>query len=715
MISRLLLILSIAGSIQRSLETLFLEKRSMPENREICNTKECAERVQEILTYLDQTVDPCEDFYSFACGKHIKAVARKPWSTHSVGDRLTAGTYNETIEVLTGLPNVTQPTNATQTIIWMYQNCMYNNVSEKDEVDAVASILQKDGFGEWPLPLNQTTDRKKFRTIEDIVLTAGHHGLFGVIVYDDGRASNSSIIAVAAAVLNIPQYLSWRFESRSGNDDTTEAQVQKKVLLEAARKIWPEVPIDRLNELANRATQFLDEFQKSGAVQTDLFWRKTIKEVQDAIPSFPFLKIINEVFKKINATFTNDDVIMVIQPQAFNNTLQYVLRQDLDAVYNYIFMFAAGHLLRASSVAFDQHVQRIYEEHKIKVTQKTKTDFCMNIFSVAKQLLTRLYILNKFDMETKIAVRSILNHVGERYYNNLQFLPWMDRSTRREAIHKLWNMVPVVGVSDDVMNATITELQFGNLGHIPKNAPLATMLHFLVTRQRENNLALIKRGKLYLWEYQYEKPNAFYGFLQNKIIIQAGILQDMFYKKEVPMYLNLGSIGNVLAHEITHGFDVEGSKLDSYGRQVNWWSNYTRTEFNDKAQCFVGQYGKIVDKVTNMSVNGERTLSENIADNGAIRGAFKAFRSMEYNTPQVALPGLENFTSEQLFFISFAIPFCTTEDERRVRSSILWDNHAPHRYRVNVVLQNMEEFSAAFQCKKGSAMRLSDGERCALW
>ncbi|KAL1482224.1 hypothetical protein MTO96_050348, partial [Rhipicephalus appendiculatus] len=126
------------------------------------------------------------------------------------------------------------------------------------------------------------------------------------------------------------------------------------------------------------------------------------------------------------------------------------------------------------------------------------------------------------------------------------------------------------------------------------------------------------------------------------------ILQEsfrgLFYQHGLPSSLNYGSLGSVIGHEITHGFDDEGSQYDADGKLENWWSNQTRTKFTNKAECFVRQYGNITDKMANMTLNGVNTLGENIADNGGVRMAFKAFTNL---MEDVRLEGLTNITSKK--------------------------------------------------------------------
>ncbi|XP_049514995.1 membrane metallo-endopeptidase-like 1 [Dermacentor silvarum] len=211
-----------------------------------------------------------------------------------------------------------------------------------------------------------------------------------------------------------------------------------------------------------------------------------------------------------------------------------------------------------------------------------------------------------------------------------------------------------------------------------------------------------------------EDVNAYYSADSNEIVIPGGILQDPFFQEGLPSYINLGAIGSIIGHEISHGYDDEGSQYDGKGWLVDWWSNETEEEFNKRKACFIHQYGSIVNPVTKSQIHGENTVGENIADNGGVRLAFATHVRLSEDDNVQVLPGLEEFTPEQLFFISYALLWCrSTRPE--IGDEVMSDVHSPNRYRVNIPLRNMEEFEAAFQCKTGAPMQAGPKDRCVLW
>jgi len=170
-------------------------------------------------------------------------------------------------------------------------------------------------------------------------------------------------------------------------------------------------------------------------------------------------------------------------------------------------------------------------------------------------------------------------------------------------------------------------------------------------------LALLNNAfNLHSWKYfaNAANVNAFYWSQANSIVIPAGILRDIFFDHDRPQYLNFGTIGYVIGHEITHGFDNIGAQFDEIGNARNWWKNETKKHYNEKAQCMIKQY-KDYDLPSSLRINGDLTLKENIADNGAIKEAYQAYEKYVHKFGEEApLPGLK-YTPKQLFWIAAAM------------------------------------------------------------
>ncbi|OUM67795.1 hypothetical protein PIROE2DRAFT_39719 [Piromyces sp. E2] len=196
------------------------------------------------------------------------------------------------------------------------------------------------------------------------------------------------------------------------------------------------------------------------------------------------------------------------------------------------------------------------------------------------------------------------------------------------------------------------------------------------------------------------------------MFLPVAILQYPFYYSNEHDYLNYGSIGSVIGHELTHSFDNNGRLVDANGKENNWWTENDDKEFNEFSQCFIDQYSAF--KINDQFVDGERTLDENIADNGGISRSYEAWKLTLEKNPKKAshqnkkLPGLSQFTFDQLFYISFAQHYCSIENDDAFRNP-----HSPAKARINLSLSNSKVFAEVFNCPTNSPMNPQN--KCEIW
>ncbi|KAL1481663.1 hypothetical protein MTO96_034310 [Rhipicephalus appendiculatus] len=344
--------------------------------------------------------------------------------------------------------------------------------------------------------------------------------------------------------------------------------------------------------------------------------------------------------------------------------------------------------------------------------ETTRERFCISLLrSRARPIVSKWYGLRYLGTHGRTQARYVMSYIGEAFDRQLKRTPWMDEGTKKKARIKLRKMVPRVGYPLQYLNDTIMESLYSKIGTVFRNESLCSIiLRFDYNAMYMTLSDIVSREKISRdFSFDYTTRRSRYMVNYNTVVIQAGFLQDFFFNENMPLIVNLATVGRTMAHEITHGFGDTGREYDGSGQHVNWFTDYATSKFDEKKNCFLEQYGSIVDPLTNKSVDGSRTLEENIADNGGMRVAYQAYLRLTEDKPEVTLPGLQNFTQDQLFFLSFATAWCVRQDVRP------GDPHTPTRFRVNVPLQNMEEFASAFHCPRGSAMRLSDEDRCIMW
>jgi predicted metalloendopeptidase len=207
--------------------------------------------------------------------------------------------------------------------------------------------------------------------------------------------------------------------------------------------------------------------------------------------------------------------------------------------------------------------------------------------------------------------------------------------------------------------------------------------------------------------------NAYYSPSENDINFPAGILQPPFFDRTEDDAVNFGGIGVVIGHELTHGFDDQGSQFDGQGNLSNWWTETDRKEFDKRTGCIADEYSSFV-AVDDVHLNGKLTLGENTADNGGVRIALMALRkAMADDAKNDAKQTKNGFSPEQRLFLGFAQIWCENSTPESARLQALTNPHSPGQYRTNGSLQNNEEFAKAFNCKAGKKMVSQNA--CRVW
>jgi predicted metalloendopeptidase len=212
------------------------------------------------------------------------------------------------------------------------------------------------------------------------------------------------------------------------------------------------------------------------------------------------------------------------------------------------------------------------------------------------------------------------------------------------------------------------------------------------------------------WQMTPPTVNAYYEPQLNHMVFPAGILQPPFFSPKAAIPVNLGGMGMVVGHELTHGFDDQGAQYDAKGNLANWWSEQDVTRFKTKTDCVADQYGGY-ETLPGVKLNGKLTLGENIADGGGVKLALYAYRAMRKGVEEVVKAG--GFSEDQQFFLGVGQAWCFKQSDELARLRAQVDPHSPAKFRVNGPLSNLPEFAEAFSCKEGAPMRRANA--CSVW
>ena len=316
----------------------------------------------------------------------------------------------------------------------------------------------------------------------------------------------------------------------------------------------------------------------------------------------------------------------------------------------------------------------------------------------------KLYATKLFHQENRQAALDMLGNIREQFLKAIPHADWMTEKNREDAQHKLREMVFEVGVpTDKDGKIEWPERVFaldGKLGpDYFRNGEIATRLSMNRALSK-----LTRHPERRSWGGSTPlEVNAFYGPKSNGLWIPAGILQAPFFDYENSDAQNYGSVGTILGHEMSHGFDDDGRRYDAKGEMKDWWEPATVEGFKKRSSCISSLFStyKVLDK----PVNGKLTLGEDIADAGGIKFAYRAFLQSKPRSDH----------EKRLFFTSFAQTWCEVDRKKSALNSVMTDEHAPGKFRVIGGLTQFRPFSEAFHCPAGAPMAPKDESRCHLW
>ncbi|MDB4961683.1 MAG: putative metallopeptidase [Myxococcales bacterium] len=317
------------------------------------------------------------------------------------------------------------------------------------------------------------------------------------------------------------------------------------------------------------------------------------------------------------------------------------------------------------------------------------------------ELLGQHYVSKYFPSSSKQTATTLVDALLGVMGDEIGRLDWMSEPTRQTAQAKLARIVRMIGYPETWKTYDFEVKREDFAGNQLRAAAF------------ETRRVLVRSGKPVdrsEWQMNTFDVNAYYEPTANNTALPAGILQPPFFGQDRSVAANMGGIGMVIGHELTHGFDDQGAQFDGNGNLENWWQPADAAKFAAKATCVADQYSTF-EAMPKGFVNGRLTLGENIADLGGVKMAFKAYRSLRKDAPKLYVA--DGYTEDQQFFIAVGQAWCAKDRPAEVQRRLTADVHAPPMFRVYGSLRNLPEFSEAFQCAPGTPMH--PASTCSVW
>ena len=319
------------------------------------------------------------------------------------------------------------------------------------------------------------------------------------------------------------------------------------------------------------------------------------------------------------------------------------------------------------------------------------------------ELVGRMYVEQHFSPEAKRRIDELVRNLLQACGEGIDQLEWMSPETKQRAHAKLASFTTKIGYPDKWQDWSKLDVRADDLIGNAMRATAVTL---------DRNIARlpgpIDRTE---WLMTPQTVNAYYYPPANEIVFPAAILQPPFFDVNADDAVNYGSIGSVIGHEISHGFDDQGRRYDGRGNLADWWTPGDNAEFQRRAQALVQQYSSYTP-IDGMHVNGELTLGENIAD---LAGVAMAYRAYQLSLAGKSAPILDGYTGDQRFFLGWAQSWSRKYRDDEMRKRLLTDPHSPSEYRANGVVSNLPQFYAAFDVKPTDKLYVAPGKRVRVW
>ena len=640
---------------------------------------------------MNLSVNPGDDFVEYATGAFIKNNPLRP-------DQTSNGSFVDLYElnqkqinelILQFANNPQEKGSLGQKIGTLYNQMMDSVGRDKKGYEPIKPLLER---------VRAIKDRKEYvRVCSDIDRKGGSTLMLGLGVGADMRQADMNIVSIGQAGLGLgtrDYYL---------NDDPQTTAI-REAYKQCGKSFFMLVGYDEAT--AQKKMDAVYAIEKRLAEP----WYSQVKlrDVNANYHKMSFQELVRD-FPGIDWTtvfwisgFPAFDYVDVGQPEPIHEVEKIYADTPLEDLKSYaelnVISHAAG-LLSADFRKVQFTVRKVISGQQQDDPMWKRATNLVN--SVMGEPIGKMYCEKYFPESSKNRMLQLVHNLQTALSQRIDEATWMSAETKAQAKDKLENFIIKIGYPDKWKD--FTNLEISDTLSLTENIDNASEFFLLEELRKKVNKPVDKSE----WFMTPQTINAYYNPTTNEICFPAGILQPPFFDPEADDALNYGAIGGVIGHEMSHGFDDQGSQFDKTGNQRNWWTEQDKKNFDQRTQVLVDHFSNI-EVINGKKVNGKLTLGENIGDNGGLNIALRAMR----NTGNTAV--IDGFTADQRFFLGWARVWAGTSRPEYQEMLITIDPHSPEFARVNGALPMIDEWYTAFNIKKGKLF-VPKKKRAHIW
>ncbi|KAJ4350539.1 hypothetical protein N0V95_004645 [Ascochyta clinopodiicola] len=682
----------------------------------LCLTPACVHAASEILYNLSpnyKELDPCNDFEELVCGgwrdRHDLRADQ--------GDAFTGTIMSENSELLLRhILEAPYPKDSQHSYFSPMQLQTTQKSVDEENFNKMKAVydacLDEDkikGLGAEPL-LRVLEEIKQAYPKGDAAPLLARYGVTGLIETGTGaddRDPDTVVVSVAAPY-------SFGLPSKERYEDEKLVEKYRAVTVEVLRALYPDAKEDSFSKIIDFEKKLAAASPSTEEREdvTKYYNPMSLDDANNLAPEIDLKGLLHELVPK----HVGADRVIVMAPDYQKKLSSILSETDSEVVMNYLVWKATQSFSEYIDAEAVKPYKRFVNELAGKDPDSTPERWRKCVGQVddgVGWILSRFFVEKAFSAEAKEFGDTIITDIKTEFAKKLQATKWMDKATTKQAINKVHNIIQKIGYpteSPNIMDPPSLEKYYESV-----NVSSSTFFQNALSIRRfavdDEWSALGKPVDRARWGMYADTVNAYYNPPGNEIVFPAGIMQFPVFDVNVPAYMSYGAFGSVAGHELSHAFDSTGRHYDETGNYTDWWSEKTVEAFRERAECFVDQYANFSVPGTDdkpLHVNGRLTLGENIADAGGLSASYQAWKRRSHEKPNQFLPGLEHFTQDQLFFVTYSNWWCGKSRKENAINRIYTDPHAPKWARILGTMANSREFRESFQCKEKKPT-------CQLW